>query len=134
MVVDSSALVELILRRPENQRVRATLEFASVVRIGAPTLVECAIVLRNKLGRDPNPEIELFLRAFDVEVIPFTEDHATEAHRAFAAYGRGRHPAALNFGDCLTYAVASKSAEPLLFVGEDFRRTDIAEATSAQAG
>jgi ribonuclease VapC len=125
MVVDSSALVELVLRGPECERIRAALMAADVVRMGAPTLAETAIVLRHKLGRDPSEELALFVRAFDVDVVSFTAAHAIEAHRAFAAWGRTRHAAALNFGDCLTYAVAVLSGEPLLYVGEDFRRTDL---------
>ncbi len=128
MVVDSSALVELVLRGPECARVRAALEAADVVRIGAPTLTETLIVLRHKLGRDPARELDLFVRAFDVDVISFTAAHAIEAHRAFAAWGRTRHAAALNFGDCLTYAVVALSGEPLLYVGEDFRKTDLTGA------
>ena len=69
-----------------------------------------------------------FLRRLDAEVVPFNEEHLDAALAAFIRFGRGRHPAALNFGDCMSYAVASVSGMPLLFTGEDFSRTDIAQA------
>jgi ribonuclease VapC len=77
------------------------------------------------MGRDPRPQLSRFLREMEVEVIPFTAEHYEVAVDAFERFGKGRHPAALNFGDCLTYAVARLSGLPLLFTGEDFARTDL---------
>ena len=101
---------------------------SAVVAVSAPTVVEAAMVLSSRLGRDVRPELNEFLRQAEVEVIPFTDEHVSLATDAFLRYGKGRHPAALNFGDCLAYAAAALSASPLLFAGKDFSRTDIQPA------
>jgi ribonuclease VapC len=97
---------------------------SAVVAVSAPTVVETAIVLSSRLQRDARPDLSEFLRHAEAEVTPFTEEQAALAVDAFLRYGRGRHPAALNFGDCLAYAAASLSASPLLFAGRDFSKTD----------
>ena len=84
------------------------------------------MVLSSRLGRDPRQQLAGFLREMEVEVIPFTAEHYEVAMDAFERFGKGRHPAALNFGDCLTYAVARLSGLPLLYTGNDFARTDLA--------
>ena len=97
-----------------------------MLAVGAATLVETAIVLSCKQVREPRQQLRQFLREMEVEVIPFTAEHYEAAADAFERYGKGRHPAALNFGDCLTYAVARLSGLPLLYTGNDFARTDLA--------
>lgn len=84
------------------------------------------MVLSSRLGEDSRRLLDDFLQEMDVEVIPFTAQHYEVAVDAFERFGKGRHPAALNFGDCLTYAVARLSGLPLLYTGEDFARTDLA--------
>jgi|SRR5579862_9291496 len=128
MVLDSSALVAVILEEPNRAELLAKIEAAAGIAIGAPTLVETLIVLMARLGRDPIVALENLLHAFETEVIPFTDDHARIALNAFVRYGKGRDAAALNFGDCLCYATASLASQPLLFVGDDFSRTDIQAA------
>ena len=91
-------------------------------------MLEAAMVLTARLGHDARPMLFAFLRRLDTEVVAFNEEHLDAAATAFIRFGRGRHPAALNFGDCMSYAVASVAGMPLLFTGEDFRRTDIAPA------
>jgi ribonuclease VapC len=91
-------------------------------------LLETVMVLTARLGRDARPMLSAFLRRLEAEVVPFSEEHLDAAAAAFLRFGRGRHPAALNFGDCMSYAVASVARMPLLFTGEDFGRTDIAPA------
>lgn len=86
------------------------------------------MVLTARLGQDARPMIFAFLRRLEAEVVPFNQEHLDSAATAFIRFGRGRHPAALNFGDCMAYAVASVAGMPLLFTGEDFSRTDIARA------
>jgi ribonuclease VapC len=86
------------------------------------------MVLTSRLGRDARPTIAAFLRRLDAEVVPFNREHLDAATTAFLRFGRGRHPAALNFGDCMAYAIASVAGMPLLFTGDDFSRTDIAPA------
>lgn len=97
-----------------------------MLAVGAATLVETAIVLSRKLVREPRQQLRRFLRDMEVEVIPFTAEHYEVAMDAFERFGKGRHPADLNFGDCLTYAVARLSGLPLLYTGNDFARTDLA--------
>jgi ribonuclease VapC len=94
--------------------------------IGAPTVTEAAIVLQAK-GAPPSLLPALMQRSA-LRIVSFTERHATVAADAYATYGRGRHPASLNFGDCMTYAVARLADAPLLFVGDDFSRTDLVPA------
>lgn len=128
MILDSSALVSVILAEPGHEGLLAKLKASPNVAIGVPTLVESMIVLTQRLRRDPRPALAELLRALDASVIPFTEDHCRTAFAAYARFGKGRHPAALNFGDCLSYAVATVAEEPLLFIGNDFAKTDIAAA------
>ena len=121
MILDSSALVAIILRRSSTtQELLAKIKAAPGVAIGAPTLVETLIVLTARLRGEPILALKELLRAGEAEVIPFSEDHGRSALRAYLRFGKGRHPAALNFGDCLCYATASLARQPLLFVGDDF--------------
>ncbi len=125
MILDSSAILAILLAEPDSDRLLRAVTEAKVVAVGAPTLVETAIVLGSRLGRDARPLLNDFLREAEIEIIPFTADHYDLAVDAFQQYGKGRHPAALNFGDCLAYAVARVSGLPLLFTGDDFSRTDL---------
>jgi len=126
MILDASAILAMILAEPGSQDLIRRVGESPVVAVGAPTLVETAMVLSSRLKRDPRPLLNEFLREAEVEVIPFTRDHYDVALDAFARFGRGRHAAGLNFGDCLTYAVARISGMPLLFTGRDFSKTDLA--------
>jgi|ERR1035441_8547059 ribonuclease VapC len=128
MVLDSSAIVAIHLREPGHERLIDTIDTAEVVVVGVPTLLETAMVLTTRLGHDARPMLFAFLRRLDAEVVPFNQEHLDAALSAFIRFGRGRHPASLNFGDCMAYAVASVAGMPLLFSGEDFKRTDIAQA------
>jgi ribonuclease VapC len=125
MVVDPSALVAIILLEPEGPRCEATLGKADSAVIGAPSVVEASMVLARTAGADAEEILSKTLRLFEVEVVPFTAEHAAAAHDAFLRYGKGRHPAALNFRDCMAYAIAKVSGMPLLFVGNDFGQTDL---------
>jgi ribonuclease VapC len=128
MVLDSSAIVAIHLREPGHERLVEKIEAATAVCMGAPTLLETAMVLTTRLGQDARPLIAAFLRRLDAEVIPFNEEHLDAATSAFLRFGRGRHPAALNFVDCFSYAIASAAGMPSLFTGEDFSRADILQA------
>lgn len=125
MILDSSAIVAVVRREPGYEELLARLDAAEQVAIGAPTLVETAIVLEARLGTDARHILARLLDDFRVVVVPFVEAHWQEAARAFRRFGKGRHPAALNFGDCLSYAVARLADRPLLCVGEDFAKTDL---------
>ncbi len=128
MVLDSSAIVGIHLKEPGHDRLIDAIENAEVVVVGVPTLLEAAMVLTARLGQDARPLLFAFVRRLEAEVVAFNEEHLDAATSAFLRFGRGRHPAALNFGDCMAYAVASVAGMPLLFTGEDFSRTDIARA------
>lgn len=126
MILDSSAIVSVLTEEIGYEDVVRRASAALMLAVGASTLLETAMVLSSRLGKDPRLALNGFLRKMDVEVIPFTTEHYEVAMDAFERYGKGRHPAALNFGDCLTYAVARLSGLPLLYTGSDFARTDLA--------
>lgn len=129
MIVDTSALVAIVLREPGYESLLARLSGSAVVPgIGSPSLVELGMVLSAHLQIDARPLVSGLLHNFDVQVVPFSADHWQVAVGAFRRFGRGRHPAGLNFGDCLTYAVASLAGQPLLYTGEDFAQTDLVAA------
>ncbi len=125
MILDTSALVAMVVEEAAAERVLVALENTEVVGIGTPTLCETGIVLSAKLGNDARMLLARILQEVGIEVIPFGPDHWLEAVGAFLRFGKGRHPAGLNFGDCMTYAVARLAGQPLLCVGNDFSRTDL---------
>lgn len=128
MIVDSSALVAIAFAEPGCQELITKLAGAPSAGIGTPTLAETGVVLAARLGQDSRDLVIRLLDEFSIEEIPFGDRHWREAVDAYLRFGRGRHKARLNFGDCLTYAVARLANEPLLFVGEDFRETDLESA------
>jgi ribonuclease VapC len=128
VIVDTSALVAITFAEPRYQDLIAKLADASSAGIGTPTLGETGLVLAARLGRDPRDLIIRLLDEFSIEQIPFGDHHWREAVDAYLRFGKGRHKAQLNFGDCLTYAVARLANEPLLFTGNDFTQTDLALA------
>jgi ribonuclease VapC len=127
VIVDASALITVALREPVYQTVVAKLT-AAEAGIGAPTLVETGIVLSARLGRDARPILARLLQEAALTIVPFGEPHWRAAVDAYGRFGKGRHAAGLNFGDCLAYAVAKLVNQPLLCVGDDFNRTDLALA------
>ena len=128
MVLDSSALVALILREDEEPRLIRALDGAGAVYVGAPTVVETLMVLSSRMGMDATARLSAVLLASDAVVVPFTEDPAKRAHEAFMNFGKGRHRAGLNYGDCMAYAIAKVAGLPLLYVGDDFAQTDVMAA------
>lgn len=128
MIVDTSALVSLVLEEPRRESLFQKIDNADVVFVGAPSALEAAMVLSGPLKRDVRPVIAAMLRRMQAEVVPFTEEHFETAISAFLRFGKGRHPAGLNFGDCMSYALARVSGHPLLYCGNDFSRTDVRSA------
>ena len=128
MVLDSSALVAMHFEEPGYERLFQCVGAAENVLIGAPTLFECALVLVRRGGPQARAVLESSIRRLGVVIVPFSEDHFHVACDAFLRFGKGRHPAALNFGDCMAYAVATVAGMPLLYVGNDFSQTDITPA------
>jgi len=125
VILDTSAILALIFGEPERDEFIARIGRASSVGVGAPTLVESAIVLAARLGEDGPRHLSRLVARSGVVVIPFETAHWSIAADAWLRYGRGRHPAALNFGDCLAYATARLADRPLLCKGDDFRQTDL---------
>ena len=128
MTLDSSAVIAILLSESGALDLVDRILEADVVRIGTPTLVETAIVLANRRGRPSLPEVRGLVDELGVTVVPFGIDEWEAAVAAFDRFGRGRHKAGLNFGDCLAYATAAAAGDSLLFVGNDFTKTDIKPA------
>ncbi len=125
MILDSSAIVAVLLRQPGYEPLLERLAGQEGAGIGAPTLTETGIVMAAKLGLSGRTLLARFLQESRLLTIPFGDDHWSVAVDAFVRFGKGRHQAALNFGDCLTYAVARLADEPLLCLGDDFAQTDL---------
>lgn len=125
MIVDTSAIVAIIFQEPGYELLLQKLAAVTEVGIGAPTLVESGIVLAARLHQDVRGLLARFVAEAGVTVIPFSDAHYGAAVGAWLKFGKGRHPAALNFGDCLAYAAAKLAAMPLLCVGDDFPQTDL---------
>jgi ribonuclease VapC len=128
VIVDSSAVVAVLLRESRQEELSVKLDGAKVVAVGAPTLFEIGMVMVGAMGERGRGLVALFLESFEVEVIPFGELHWQAAVEAFSRYGKGRHPAKLNYGDCMSYATSRIAEEPLLYIGSDFAQTDIEAA------
>jgi ribonuclease VapC len=124
VILDSSAIVAILAAEPDVDSLLAKLATAGVIGVGTPTLLETAFIL-SRHGADARTVLEAFVRGFSITVVPFTEPHWFVAFEAFRRFGKGRHPAGLNFGDCMAYAVARLAGRPLLCRGEDFPRTDL---------
>lgn len=114
-----------ILQEDDAETLIALLELASPLRMSSGTLLETSIVLIRKSLESATEVLDRLLLDLKIEVVPVTEQQARLAVEAYRRFGKGRHAAALNFGDCFSYALAKHLNEPLLFKGEDFRRTDV---------
>ncbi len=125
MIADSSALVAIVIEEPGYETVLDKLLAADGVGVGTPTLAETGVVLQAKLGPAGRTLLSVCIDELSVRPLPFTSEHWPVAVDAFARFGRGHHPARLNFGDCLTYAIARLADEPLLCLREDFAHTDL---------
>lgn len=124
MIIDGSALVAIVLDEPEAQDLLHRMRTASSLAIGAATLLETGIVLSARLNLDARGLLARLLQESGIVVVAVTEAHFGVAMDAWLRYGKGRHAAALNFGDCLSYAISVVAGEPLLCIGADFPLTD----------
>jgi len=125
MIIDTSAILAIIGREPGYEHVEDSIASSVAPKMGAPSVLEAGIVLVARYGLRGKTLLARFLQDAEVEVVPFAKEHADAAVDAFVRFGKGRHRAKLNLGDCNTYAIASVSGEPLLFVGDDFVHTDL---------
>jgi len=125
VILDSSAVVAVVLEETGYEALRMTIRRAASVGIGAPTLLESELVLTGRMGEAARAQLLTLVTDGNVAVLSFDEEHWREAGSAFLRYGKGRHPAGLNYGDCMTYATARLAREPLLCLGNDFAQTDL---------
>jgi len=128
VIVDTSALLAVVFKEPGYERLIDKLLVPGRKGVGTPTLAEAGLVLTGRLQGDAEAQLGGILQHFEIVPVPFGERHWRAAVEAFRHFGKGRHPAALNFGDCLSYATAKLADRPLLFVGEDFSKTDLRAA------
>jgi ribonuclease VapC len=125
MVIDTSALVAIFLAEPERKRFLDLIIEAPMRLVSAANVLETGIVLEAKRGEGAGREFDLFIVRANLQVVPVDAEQVEVARSAWRKYGKGRHPAGLNFGDCFAYALARFSSEPLLAKGTDFAQTDI---------
>ena len=125
MVVDSSAVIAILRREPGWERLQEALLGADATVMSAAVVVETSIVIEAASAAAGIRELDALLDAAAIEIVPFQPEQVALAREGFRRFGKGRHPARLNFGDCLSYALARQRAEPLLFTGDDFSRTDV---------
>ena len=131
MVIDSSAILAILQNEPERRSFNEAIQSAAFRRLSAASLLELSIVLEARFGADCQGDLDLFVAAAEIEVVSFDRDHAQLARMAFRRFGKGRHRAGLNLGDCFSYALAKSLAAPLLYKGDDFIHTDLAPAMEA---
>jgi ribonuclease VapC len=129
VIIDTSALVAILDQEPEAERIVRTLASAPERSLSAANLVETRIVMQARRGDDEARDLDLLLAKLRVDIAAVTASQADIARNAFRRYGRGRHPANLNFGDCFAYALAKDKSAPLLFKGNDSRQTDVVVAS-----
>jgi ribonuclease VapC len=129
MVIDTSALLALLLDEAEAEDFRTALELDETRMVSAVTLLETAIVIEARKGEGAGRELDRLIDKAAVSVVAVDADQVEEARRAWRRFGRGRHEAGLDYGDLFAYALSRTTGEPLLFKGDDFRRTDVARVT-----
>ena len=128
MVIDSSAIVAILLKESETEAFIGAIEADGTRLISAASVVEAGIVLERRLGYEAGRDMDDLIREAEIAIAPVDAEQAQLAREAFRRFGRGNHPAGLNFGDCFSYALAQARSEPLLYKGGDFGKTDIAAA------
>ena len=128
MILDTSALLAVLFREPEAKRFAEAISSAAVVRLSSASYVEAAINVDRNGDEERRAKLDSILAELSIQIEPVTVEQAFLARQAFVLFGKGRHKAGLNFGDCFTYALAKKYREPLLFKGGDFGYTDLESA------
>ena len=125
MIIDSSALFTILLQEPEAERMARVIALDPIRLMAAPTWLEISMGVFLRVGEEGLRSLDLLIAKYHIDVVAMTASHAELARRAFKQYGKGFHPARLNFGDCIVYGLAKETGEPLLFKGKDFSKTDI---------
>ena len=126
MVLDTSALLAILQDEPARAALVRAIDSAPSRSMSAATFVECSIVVSSRFGAEGLRDLDHFVTKAEIQIVPVDADQAYLARNAYRQYGKGRHAASLNFGDCFAYALAVALGEPLLFVGDDLARTDVA--------
>ncbi|MFN8515781.1 MAG: type II toxin-antitoxin system VapC family toxin [Thermomicrobiales bacterium] len=128
MVIDTSAILAILLQEPEAERFIRAITAAQTRLLSAASLLEAGMLAQYRSGDSGNRDLDRLLITLRIEIATVTEQQAAIAREAHRRFGKGLHPASLNYGDCFAYALARESGEPLLFKGDDFSRTDVAIA------
>lgn len=128
MIIDSSAILAILFNESDAESYAHAITAADACRISAANFVEVAIVVEAQTRASGSRQFDAFFRRAGIVIEPVTEDQAYIARQAYTDFGKGRHKAGLNFGDCFAYALAKTTGETLLFKGEDFKKTDITPA------
>jgi ribonuclease VapC len=128
VIVDTAALIAILSREPGFEVLDDAITRAPSCRLSAAGFVETSIVVESRGGAEARRFLESLLRRASISIESVTVEQALPAREAYSDYGKGRHPAGLNFGDCFSYALAKATGEPLLFIGDDFRKTDVIPA------
>ena len=128
MIIDTSAVVAILLAESDAARYERTISTAWPRRMSVVALLETTMVIEGRSGPDAGHDLDQFLQEAEIELTPVTLGQVEAARQAWRRFGKGNHEAALNFGDCFAYALATVTGEPLLFKGDDFRRTDVEAA------
>jgi ribonuclease VapC len=132
MVLDTSALLAVLLNEPDAPAFRLAIEADPVRLVSAATLVETAIVIEARVGEAGGRELDLLVQKASIEIVAVDAEHADIARHAYRQFGKGRHAAGLNYGDCFSYALAHAAGEPLLFKGNDLSQTDVTPVELSQ--
>ncbi len=132
MVIDTSALLAILLGESECRTFNRYIEDDPVRLLSAASRIEASVVIESRKGNDGRDDLERFINAAAIEIVAVTAEQAEVACDAFRRYGKGRHPANLNFGDVFAYALAKTTGEPLLFKGSDFSQTDLFSVTESR--
>ncbi len=130
MVIDTSALLAILLDEPERRTFNEAIEAAESRRMSAAIFVEVSIVIESRFGAEGIRDLDLFIERAGISLVPVDSDQAQMARRAYSRFGKGRHRAGLNYGDCFSYALAMVLGEPLLYKGDDFGQTDVTPFTA----
>jgi ribonuclease VapC len=125
MILDTSAIIAILQNEPESEGLISAMQNAKMLRISAASVVEAGIVMYSRYGDAGELEVDQFIHRLNISIVPVTAEQAELARSGYRKYGKGIHPAGLNFGDCFSYALAISLQEKLLFVGEDFSKTDV---------
>ncbi len=125
MVIDTSVIAAILFGEDDAERFAEAIENDPARLMSSASVLEASLVIESELNQEGARELDLLLHTAAIEIIAFTIDQLRVARHAFRTFGKGRHPAGLNYGDCFSYALSKTSGEPLLFKGDDFSRTDV---------